>query len=74
MGRNRGRSPVQSDLSADAFSKFFNDQVGDVRSSTAGAASPEYSAFHSRGLDEFSQLSVADVVWLVNDSPYIQGV
>ena len=38
MGRNRARSPVQSDLSADAFSKFFNDKVGDVRSSTAGAA------------------------------------
>ena len=42
MGRNRGRSPVQTDLSVDAFSKFFNDQVGDVRSSTVGAASPEY--------------------------------
>ena len=46
---------------------FTTTMVGDVRSSTAGAASPEYSAFHGRGLDEFSQLSVANVVRLVND-------
>ena len=59
MGRDRGRSPAPSGLLADSFLKFFNDKVGDVRSSTAGAAGPDYSIFHGQGLDEFQQLSAS---------------
>ena len=69
MGRDRGRSPAPSGLSADSFLTFFNDKVGDVRSSTAGAAGPDYSIFHGQGLDEFQQLSPSEVVRLIKDSP-----
>ena len=69
MGRNRSRSPAPSGLSAGSFSKFFNEKVDDVRSSTAGAAGPDYSIFHGQGFDEFQQLSASEVVRLIKDSP-----
>ena len=56
-------------LTADSFAKFFCDKVGDVRSSTAGAADPEYATFHGHPLDEFAQLSISDVERLIKDSP-----
>ena len=69
MGRNRCSSTTSSGLTADSFAKFFCDKVSDVRSSTAGAADPEYAAFHGHPLDEFDLLSISDVVRLIKDSP-----
>ena len=69
MGRNRRSSTTPSGLTADSFAKFFCDKVNDVRSSTAGAADPEYAAFHDHPLDEFTQLSISDVERLIKDSP-----
>ena len=43
MGRNRQSSTISSGLTADSFANFFRDKVSDVRSSTAGAADPEYT-------------------------------
>ena len=40
-----------------------------MRSSTAGAADPEYATFHGHPLDEFAQLSISDVERLIKDSP-----
>ena len=69
MGRNRGcsRFNLISQLVLSRGSSTI--RLVTFRSSTAGAASPDYSAFHDRGMDEFSQLSVDDVVRLVKDSP-----
>ena len=69
MGRNRCSSTTSSGLTADSFAKFFCDKVGDVRSSTAGGADPEYATFHGHPLDEFAQLSISDVERLIKDSP-----
>ena len=69
MGRNRCSSTTSSGLTADLFAKFFCDKVSDVRSSTAGAADPEYAAFQGHPLDEFAQLSISDVERLIKDSP-----
>ena len=41
----------------------------DVRSSTSGAADPEYSTFQGHPLNEFAQLSISDVELLIKDSP-----
>ena len=69
MGRNRQSSTISSGLTANSFAKFFRDKVCDVRSSTAGAADPEYTVFHGHPLDEFAQLSISDVERLIKDSP-----
>ena len=69
MGRNRQSSTISSGLTADLFAKFLCDKVSDARSTTAGAADPEYTAFQGHPLDEFAQLSISDVERLIKDSP-----
>jgi len=59
----RGRLPASSAITVDEFDKFFVDKVAAIRSGSAGATDPTFTAARQGvALSAFSTISVSDVV------------